>query len=246
MAQSTKKLTDKDEAAAPQPMAGSVISPGQTVDLHQAAAPPAPEKPAAKAPIPEPPAAPPVPIQPAIDMTTPQEAQEEAQAEPPVQGENPEEGSAETAISWTASEFVAHDKSAGWYTLLIFGAAVFAAVVYLVTRDVISTGVVLVAAIILAVYGSHKPNEQQYTVDDQGVGIGQKRYSYDDFKSFAIATEGAFSSLVFMPLKRFAIPLTIYYAPEDEERIVNLLSNQLPLEEHRLDAVDNLMRRIRF
>ncbi len=58
--------------------------------------------------------------------------------------------------------------------------------------------------------------------------------------------EGAFSSVVFMPLKRFAPPRTIYYAPEDEDRIVGLLVNRLPLEEHRADAVDGLMRRIRF
>jgi hypothetical protein len=49
-----------------------------------------------------------------------------------------------------------------------------------------------------------------------------------------------------MPLKRFATLTTVYYAPEDEDKIVNLLSKHLPLEEHKLDAVDHLMQRIRF
>lgn len=150
------------------------------------------------------------------------------------------------AISWSASEFVAHDKTPGWYALLLITAGVFAVGVYLLTKDMVSAGVVVVAAIILAVFASHKPREQRYILDDQGIVVGQRRYDYDDYKSFAVTSEGAFSSLVFMPLKRFAVPLTIYYAPEDEERIVSLLSERLPLEEHRLDAVDNLMRRIRF
>jgi hypothetical protein len=241
MAQSEKQSTDKDETAAPQPMAGSVISPGQTVNLHQPgeAAAPAP-KPAAPEPVQM--------IAPAKAEPPQVAAQQPPPAQPPViEDETPETPTSdETAISWTASEFMAHDKSAGWYVALLVGAGVFAAAVYLVTKDVVSTGVVIVAAVILAIYGSHKPQEQQFTVDAQGIGIGSKRYSYDSFKSFAITSEGAFSSLVFMPLKRFAIPLTIYYAPEDEERIVNLLSDQLPLEEHRLDAIDNLMRHIRF
>ena len=241
MAQSKQKAAKSDEVAAPQPLAGSVISPGQTVSLHQpgeTATPAAPKVMPA-----EPQTAPPA-AEPKIMLSAPAAEPEEPitdVAQPADQAE-PAEGE----LSWTASEFMTHDKSAGWYVLLLLGAGLFAAAVYLLTKDVVSTGVVVVAAIILAVYGSHQPQEQQYTLDAQGIGIGSKRYDYDMYKSFAVASEGAFSSLVFMPLKRFAVPLTIYYAPEDEERIIALLSDRLPMEKHRLDAIDHLMRRLRF
>jgi hypothetical protein len=141
---------------------------------------------------------------------------------------------------------VAHDKSAGWYILLAAGTLALAALVFFVTRDIISVGVVIVAGLLLGVYGAHQPRQLEYVVDNRGIGIGARYHAYDEFKSFSVVAEGAFSSLVFMPLKRFAVPTTVYYAPDNEERILSILSDHLPLEEHRGDAVDSLMRHIRF
>ena len=150
------------------------------------------------------------------------------------------------AITWTASEFVAHEKSTAWYVQLSFGAVVLAAVVYFLTKDVISTGIVIFAAFALGVYGARAPRQLQYTLDDEGVKIGQKYYDYEAFRSFAVVPEGVFSSIVFMPLKRFAPLTTIYYDPKDEERILDLLEPRVPYEEYSHDAVERLMRRIRF
>ena len=152
----------------------------------------------------------------------------------------------ENAISWTASEFVAHDKTPGWYLMLAIGTAVLAAIVYLVSRDFISVGVVVAAGLVFGVFASHKPRQRQYRVDAQGINVDDKRYNYADFRSFSVVPEGAFKSIVFMPLKRFSPPLSIYYAPEDEDRIVGLLADRLPFEQGHRDAVDSLMRRIRF
>lgn len=150
------------------------------------------------------------------------------------------------AITWTASEYIAHAKSFGWYAALGGGAVVFAAIVFLVTRDVVSTAVVLVAALLLGIYAGRPPRQLEYRIDRTGIGVGQKRFGYGDFRFFSIMDEGAFSSIVFMPLKRFAVPTTIYYAPQDEDRIVGLLSDKLPMENRNHDAVDRLMHRIRF
>ena len=157
--------------------------------------------------------------------------------------EEPDDGA---QVTWTASEFVAHDKSAGWYAGVVTASVVLSALVFLLTRDVVSTAVVIIAGLLLAVYGSHKPRQLEYVVTKRGIGIGGKYYSFEEFRSFSVVSEGAFSSLVFMPLKRFAVPLIVYYAPDDEEKILNILTDQLPLEEPRRDAVDSLMRRIRF
>lgn len=149
-------------------------------------------------------------------------------------------------ITWTASEFVAHEKSAGWYGLLGLAAVAVAALVYLITRDYVSVSVVVVGAVVLGFYGATKPRQLEYRLDQQGLSIGAKRYTYNEFRSFAVVPEQAFSSIIFMPLKRFAVPIAIYYAPDDEERILGLLADRLPFEEAPRDAVGNLMRRIRF
>ncbi len=150
-------------------------------------------------------------------------------------------------ITWTASEFVAHEKSAGWYLMLLGVSAFIAVVVYLISKDYVAVGVVVFGAIMLSIYAAHQPRQIEYKLDLSGLTIGQKHYKYSEFRSFAIVPEGAFSSIVFMPLKRFAPLTTIYFAPEDEERIGELLSTILPFdEEHAQDAVDRLMRRVRF
>lgn len=149
-------------------------------------------------------------------------------------------------ITWTASEFIAHDKSFGWYAALAAGALALAALVYFISRDLISVSVVIIAALMLGVYGGHKPRQLEYRIDTDGLSIGKKHFGYDDFRSFSVLPEGAFSSIVFMPMRRFAVPTTIYYAPEDEDRIASVLSLYLPFEERDHDAIDRLMHRIRY
>jgi len=149
-------------------------------------------------------------------------------------------------ISWTASEFVAHEKNAGWYGLLAGAAALLAVLVYFVTKDFVSVGVVVAAALVLGAYATTKPRELLYNLDSRGVSIGNKHFPYSDFRSFSVVPERAFSSIVLMPLRRFAVPVTIYYAPDDEDKILDLLASQLPFDQPPRDAVGNLMRRIRF
>jgi hypothetical protein len=150
------------------------------------------------------------------------------------------------AIAWTASEFIAHAKSPGWYVALAAAAAVLAAIVYLISRDIVSVIVVVVAAMLLGFYGGRQPRQLEYKLDYKGLSIGDKHLGYGEFRSFSVMAEAGFSSIVFMPLKRFAAPTTIYYPPEDEDKIVAVLSGHLPLEERTHDAVDRLMHRIRY
>ena len=189
--------------------------------------------------------------------SSPAEAAEKTEAQPEPQPTNastapvtddaplPPEPSGDT-ISWTASEYIAHHKSSGWYLALVGAAILVAAIIYLLTRDAISTAVVLVGAVIFGVYAGRQPRELQYTLDAHGLTIDQKFYPYEGFRSFAVIDEGAFASIAFMPLRRFAPLVSIYFAPDDEDRIIELLSERLPFEEHPNDPIDNFMRRIRF
>lgn len=150
------------------------------------------------------------------------------------------------SVAWTASEFIAHEKSPSWYVALGVSGLVAAGLIFLLTKDAVTSGVILFVAFVLGFYGSRQPRQLTYQVDAQGIQIERKRYSYQDFRSFAIMPEGAFSSLVFVPLKRFAPLITLYYAPEDEEKIINIVAAYLPHEERQFDLVDRFMRRIRF
>ena len=231
---------------------GTVVTPGSTTP--EAVAMPDASTPAVQpTPIPEPAQqmpAPPPPVTPQAPAPEPQPQapieQPPTEPEQPVYQANPSTSDDPDSISWTASEFVAHDKSSDWYVLLGLGTVAATGLMYVLTKDLISAAVVVLASIIFAVYGAHKPRQLEYRVDIRAVTIGGKTYGYDQFRSFSVIPEGAFSSIVFMPLKRFAVPITIYYAPQDEDKIVELLSVQLPYEQRRRDAVDSLMRKVRF
>ena len=150
------------------------------------------------------------------------------------------------SVAWSASEFIAHHKSASWYIGLAVAALIVAAVIFLLTHDKISTGVIVLAAVVLGIFGARKPRVLNYKLDGAGLNIGQKFYDYNLFKSFAVIEEGAFSSIILMPMKRFMPSLSLYYAPDDENKIVDILAERLPFENRKQDAVDSFMRRIRF
>lgn len=149
-------------------------------------------------------------------------------------------------VRWTASEYLAHEKSPMWYISILFGGAVLATLVYFLTKDWVSVSLIALITIIFTVAAGRKPNSLEYALTDHGLEIGKKIYSYSEFRSFALVNEGAFTSVTLMPMKRFMPSIDIFYDPEDEEKVVDVLANVLPMEQHKRDFVDTLIRRLRF
>lgn len=154
--------------------------------------------------------------------------------------------SKDAPITWTASEYIDHSRGLGWYLALAAGTIFIAALVYLVTKDYFATGVIAVMGVIVGVFSTHKPKQVAYELSGTGLKVGEKTYPFNLFKSFALIREGALSSINLIPIKRFMPPLSIYFDPSDEQKIVSLLGNHLPLEESGLDAIERLARRLRF
>jgi hypothetical protein len=149
-------------------------------------------------------------------------------------------------LSWTASEFIAHHKEPSWYAILTLVTLIIATLIYLLLHDLIACSMVIIGGIFFAVIAAREPRQLAYRLDYRGLSIGSKFYDLQQFRSFAVVPEGAFSSIVLMPLKRFAPITTIYYAPGDEEEIIDVLSDELAYVEHHHDPIDKLMRHIRF
>ena len=152
----------------------------------------------------------------------------------------------ESEVTWTASEFIARHKGITWYLVLVLGAVVASALIYLLTRDFITVGAVVGAVVLFGVAAARKPRVLTYHMNESGLAIGEKFYPYTLFKSFSVMEEDAFSSIMLLPLKRFMPPLSLYYEPGDEEHIVAILAHYLPMENRPADAVDRLMKHVRF
>jgi hypothetical protein len=149
-------------------------------------------------------------------------------------------------VTWSASEFIAHNKGIGWFVALAAVTVAIDIALYLLIKDVLTAVVVPVFAILFGITAARKPRVMEYRLNGVGLYIGSRFYPYGEFKSFSIQEDGAFASIVFSPLKRFMPPTSIYFGPDDEDKIFAVLSQHLPMEHLEHDFVDRLSRRIRF
>jgi hypothetical protein len=151
-----------------------------------------------------------------------------------------------TDINWSASEFIAHDKNISWYIILSLITLFFAAIVYLLTHDKISTAVIVFAGGITGFYAARKPRLLNYKIDTTGLTIQSKVFSYDSFKSFAIAEDSAIPNVILIPLKRFMPTLSVYLDPSSEEAVLKVLSKRIPQDVHHQALIERFMQRVRF
>ena len=149
-------------------------------------------------------------------------------------------------FTWTASEYVSSPKSLQWYMALATGTLLLTVGIYIWTKDVFSVVAIIIMVTLLGIFGARKPKIIEYKLTSAGIGVATKVYLYKDFRSFSIIDEDAFSSVQFLPLKRFMPLVSIYYDPADEERILDILMAHLPMDERPNGSVEHLARRIRY
>lgn len=173
-----------------------------------------------------------------------QEIDEESQSQPQDQSSQPEQNLG--AINWVASELASHEKSSGWFVKLTMLAVLAAAIMYLITRDIISTAVILLVGITLGMYAKLKPREMSYSISDEGIMVGNKHFDYADFRSFSVIDDGKAPCLELMAHKRLKLPIFMYFTQADGDRIVDLLGTFLPYEQKEVSAIDKLSSKIHF
>jgi hypothetical protein len=149
-------------------------------------------------------------------------------------------------ISWQASEYIHHDKSPLWSVGLGLIAVAVAGALFFILRDYSIDVLVLVMSVAVYIYGNRQPQTLSYTLSLDGLQIGEDLYSFNQFRSFSIMQEDGLFSIELLPLQRYKPALSIYFAPQDGDRIVDVLSAFLPLEEKVPDYVDRFVKKIRF
>lgn len=149
-------------------------------------------------------------------------------------------------VSWEASEYIHHHKDSSWY--FGFGAVMVVVVglIFILTRELFSVLTMIVMGVAVAVYAGRKPDTVKYSLSSGGITIGNRFHDFNDFSSFALMQEGGVYSIMLTPTKRFMPPVSIYFSPDDGDKIVDVLSRVLPHEDRQPDIVDRFMRNIRF
>jgi hypothetical protein len=150
-------------------------------------------------------------------------------------------------ISWTGSEFIAQHKTAVWYFGLAGFITLACVVIFFVSKkDILPVIFVAVMGILFGIIASKQPRQLQYIVDEHGISIGAQHYSFSDFKSFSLQHDGAIGYISLLPLHRLKPEISIYFAPEDEQRIFDTLAHFLPNEQREESTIDRLIKRIHF
>jgi hypothetical protein len=149
-------------------------------------------------------------------------------------------------VRWTASEFVSHEKNSSWYFILGIVTIVLCLVVFFLTHQYISVGVIVVMATAFGIYANIKPKTLEYLIDSSGVSVDNKHYNYENFKIVEIIEGGVVPSVNLVPVKRFSVPVTLYFSPQQEDLILEILGEFLPSEVKRLEAIDRVVARLRF
>ena len=152
-----------------------------------------------------------------------------------------------SVVHWTASEYISPDKGVGWYILLIVIALGLISIDLFIMRSWTFTALVVVMTISIIVYSNRPPRQIQYTLSgDQGLYIGEKLRNLHEFKSFGLINENGNYSIMLIPVKRFAAGVSVFFPQDAGEQIVDILGNRLPMEDIKLDFMDNLIRSLRI
>jgi len=149
-------------------------------------------------------------------------------------------------ISWSGPEYINHEKTNNWHFFMFLSAFAVAGLLYLITSDIITTVTIFICIVSLGVYSLKRPKNKEYKLNKKGIYVGVKSFTYDDFRSFSVSHEGGYLSINLVPLKRFSPLVGMFYQGDNEEQIVNFLSDRLPLAEHKLDIIESFMQAIHF
>ena len=149
-------------------------------------------------------------------------------------------------ITWQASEYVHHEKQFTWFMALLAITAVLVALAVFLVQSWTFAILVCVMAAATIVYARRPPRVLNYTLSGDGLHIDQRLYSFHDFRSFAVVQDGPLYSIMLIPVQRFMPAVIVYFPTENGEAIVDAFGEVLPMEQRELDALDRLVRKLRF
>ena len=149
-------------------------------------------------------------------------------------------------VSWTATEYIDHQQGPVWFVGLAVATAAIGAGVYFLAHDLAGAIIVALLGTTVGIFASRKPRQLAYELSDGGIKIGAKNYGFGGFKSFSIIQDGGMVSLDLNPVKRFMPPISVYFGPNEHEKIMAILEDRLPFEERNLDPIEQLTRRLHF
>lgn len=150
-------------------------------------------------------------------------------------------------VEWDAQEYITTDKNPVWYAgLAVFVVGGILLDIFVLKAFFTVAALVVVVAIVLIVMHVRPARVIHYTLDDEGLRVGDQLYPMGDYKSFGVLHDGKENSIHLIPVKRFKPSLQVYFPVEAGEAIVDSLGSRLPMEELHPDFIDRIVNLFRL
>jgi len=149
-------------------------------------------------------------------------------------------------VTWEASEYIHHERDGLWFIVFLGITILLLALSIFLIQNYFFTALIVVMAVALLIYTRRPPKIIRYTLNDEGLQIGEQFHSFNEYRAFGVVGDGALYSVKLLPTARFGQEVTLYFSENEGERIVDILGAFLPMENLHLDLVDQLLRRLRL
>lgn len=189
-----------------------------------------------------------VAAQPTVSMT-PEEAESAYLAPvdaPPVSPTAQYTVDSENPVRWRATEYIQRDKNQLWFIGFAIVTILFIVLAVMVIKSITFIILVPVMAVALLVYARRPPREIDYSLSRKGLHVNDQLYAFSEFKAFAVIKGDDEYSILLIPIKRFKPGVSVYFPEDAGEAIVDILGARLPMQELRLDIVDQIIRKLRI
>jgi len=150
-------------------------------------------------------------------------------------------------IAWDAPEFEYREKDVSWYWVsIIIAAAIIAFAVWF--RNFLFGFFMVVAEILLIVWGNRAPRRVDFLVDDAGIAIDDRKfYSFKEFESWSVdALDDAWSEAFFNFRSRVKPALKVLVPKEKLVELRVNLATILKEVEHQASLLDSIEKFLRF
>ncbi len=149
-------------------------------------------------------------------------------------------------INWEAREFDTYTRDAKWYVVAI--AVLLLAIIYTIYIQYwILTGVVIMVGVALYLSGTLKPKQIKYIVNNTGITIGDKLFTYDnDLKTFWFSDVDGEIKLNLISTIKLMTVISIKVPSDKKDSIRNVLLKFLPESDNKgEDWLDKINRFIK-
>ena len=151
-----------------------------------------------------------------------------------------------TRIAWEAPAFAYYEKTWLWMGGVVLVGLIFLGVFFLL-KDYSAMAVVVAGTAVFLQQARKKPEQIQYAVDNDGIKVGDKLFSWTELKSFWLIDEAGGGHLYLETTNRLLPVRTIHLANVEPSEVRARLVQHLPERTTRTEELaDRILRIIKF